>query len=76
MLDGLVRGGMVERRAADHDRRAVLVSLTPAGRDAVEAAGRHVDAARATVRDSLTPEEQEQAAALLRRLAAVVDERL
>ena len=76
MLDGLVRTGAVERRGAAHDRRSVLISLTPAGRDAVEAAAERVEAARATVRDSLTPAEQEQAAVLLRRLAAVVDERL
>jgi DNA-binding MarR family transcriptional regulator len=76
MLDALVRDGLAERRTADHDRRAVLVSLTDEGREAVEAAARHVDAARARVRDGLTADEQAQAAALLRRLAAVAEERL
>lgn len=76
MLDALVRDGRVTRRTADHDRRAVLISLTEEGRAAVEEAGRRVEAARARVRDSLTPAEQEQAAALLRRLAAVVEEQL
>ena len=76
MLDGLVRDGLAERRAAEHDRRAVMVSLTREGHAAVEAAAVQVDAARARVRDSLSPAEQAQAAALLRRLAAVVEERL
>jgi DNA-binding MarR family transcriptional regulator len=76
MLDGLVRSGVVERRSADNDRRAVLVTLTDRGRGAVETAAERVEAARAKVRDSLTPAEQVQAAALLRRLAAAVEERL
>jgi DNA-binding MarR family transcriptional regulator len=76
MLDALVRDGYVSRRTADHDRRAVLISLTAAGRRALEEAAEQVEAARARIRDSLTPAEQEQAAALLRRLAAVVEERV
>jgi len=76
MLDGLVRDGRVTRRTADHDRRAVLIALTEDGRAAVDEAGRRVEAGRARIRDSLTPAEQEQAAALLRRLAAVVEEQL
>jgi DNA-binding MarR family transcriptional regulator len=76
MLDALVRDGLATRRPAEHDRRAVLIGLSPGGRTAVEEAATLVDAARARVRDSLTPEEQEQAAALLRRLAAAVEEQL
>jgi DNA-binding MarR family transcriptional regulator len=76
MLDALVRDGLVTRRPAEHDRRAVLVGLTADGRTATNAAAKLVEAARARIRDSLTPEEQEQAAALLRRLAAAVEERL
>jgi DNA-binding MarR family transcriptional regulator len=76
MLDGLVRDGIVERTPAEHDRRVVLVSLTAAGREAVHAAAERVAAARARVRDQLTPAEQEQAAALLRRLATIVESQL
>ena len=76
MLDGLVRDGIAVRGSAAHDRRAVMISLTSEGRDAVEAAARRVAAARARVRDGLSPAEQEQAAALLRRLTAVVEEQL
>ena len=76
MLDALVRDGLVTRRPAVHDRRAVLIALTGAGREAVREAGRRVEEVRARVRDQLTPREQEEAAALLRRLAAVVEEQL
>ena len=36
MIDRLVNKGLVERRQDQVDRRAVVCSLTPAGRDAVE----------------------------------------
>jgi DNA-binding MarR family transcriptional regulator len=35
-LDGLVQRGLVERRESDRDRRAKLVRLLPAGRDALD----------------------------------------
>jgi DNA-binding MarR family transcriptional regulator len=76
MLDALVRDGLATRRPAEHDRRAVLVGLSAEGRSAVDNAAKLVEAARARVRDSLSVEEQEQAAALLRRLAAAVEERV
>ena len=76
MLDVLVRDGIARRGTAVHDRRAVMITLTPAGREAVETAAERVAAARARIRDSLTPEEQEQAARLFRRLTAVVEEQL
>ena len=52
------------------------VALTEGGRDAVATAGRQVAERRARVRDQLSPEEQAQAAALLRRLAAVLEDEL
>jgi DNA-binding MarR family transcriptional regulator len=76
MLDGLVRDGVAERRASAHDRRVVLVSLTRSGRATVRAAAERVGAARARVRDHLTPAEQAQASALLRRLATIVEDEL
>ena len=76
MLDALVRDGLAERTPAEYDRRVVLVSLTAAGREAVQAAAGRVAAGRARVRDHLTPTEQEQAAVLLRRLAAIVEDQL
>ena len=76
MLDALVREGVVARTPCEDDRRVVRVALTDGGRDAVATAGRQVAERRARVRDQLSPEEQAQAAALLRRLAAVLEDEL
>jgi len=76
MLDALVREGVVARTPCEDDRRVVRVALTEGGRDAVAIAGRQVAERRARVRDQLSPEEQAQAAALLRRLAAVLEDEL
>ena len=76
MLDCLARDGYVERRHSESDRRSVLVSLTPHGRAAAEAAHEHVSAWRARVFESLEPEEREQAARLLSRLSQVLEEQL
>jgi DNA-binding MarR family transcriptional regulator len=40
LVNTLERDGLVERRQADHDRRAVRLSLTPAGHDAITSAFR------------------------------------
>jgi DNA-binding MarR family transcriptional regulator len=74
MLDGLVRAGFVERSAADHDRRVVLVGLTAAGEEALTARRARVAAARRRIQAKLTPAEREQAAVLLQRLAEAVEE--
>jgi DNA-binding MarR family transcriptional regulator len=76
MLDCLARDGYVERRHSETDRRAVLVSLTPSGRTAVEAAHEQVDAFRRRVFEALDPAERGQAAALLNRLTTVLEEQL
>lgn len=76
MLDCLARDGHVERRHSETDRRAVLVSLTPSGRAAVEAAHEQVTAWRRRIFESLEPGEREQAAALLTRLTAVLEEQI
>ena len=76
MLDALVRDGLAERTPCRDDRRVVHIGLTEAGRGAVAEAAERVAAARARVREQLTPDEQEQAAALLRRLAGIVETQL
>ena len=76
MLDCLARDGHVERRHSETDRRAVLVSLTPSGGAAVEAAHEQVTAWRRRVFESLEPAEREQAAALLHRLTEVLEEQI
>jgi DNA-binding MarR family transcriptional regulator len=74
MLDCLARDGFVTRKHSETDRRAVLVTLTPAGSDAIEAAYEHVEAFRRRVFEALEPEEREQAAVLLARLSQVFEE--
>ena len=76
MLDCLERDGYVVRRHSEEDRRAVLVSLTPSGRVALQAAHQQVSAWRRRVFESLEPGEREQAAALLTRLNAALEEQL
>jgi MarR family transcriptional regulator for hemolysin len=76
MLDGLDRDGLVTRSPSATDRRCVIVDLTPAGRTALERTEAALVAGRARIAGSLTEEEREQAAALLRRLAVVVEEQL
>src|ERR1700742_437002 len=74
MLDCLARLGYVLRRHSEEDRRVVLVSLTPAGASAVEDAHAVALDYRRRVFESLSPEDRERAAPLLRRLAAVMEE--
>jgi DNA-binding MarR family transcriptional regulator len=76
MLDCLARDGYIERRHSETDRRAVLVSLTPSGRIAVQAAHEQASAWRRRVFESLEPAEREQAAALLNRLSEVLEEQM
>jgi DNA-binding MarR family transcriptional regulator len=76
MLDCLARDGYVERRHSEADRRSVLISLTPSGRIAVQAAHEQVSAWRRGVFEALEPAEREQAAALLNRLSQVIEEQL
>ena len=74
MLDSLERDGRLTRRHSEADRRAVLIALTPSGRDAVDAAHAEVTAWRRRVFKALEPAEREQAAALLIRLSEVMEE--
>jgi len=76
MLDCLARDEYVLRRHSETDRRAVLVTLTPAGRIELEAAHGRIAEWRRRIFESLEPEEREQAAALLTRMAAVMEESL
>jgi DNA-binding MarR family transcriptional regulator len=64
VVDGLVGAGLLERRPLPRDRRVIVLSLTPAGREAL------VQAERA-YRDRLAPllEEISDPTALLRALA-------
>src|SRR5262245_60021785 len=74
IVDGLLERGWVSRVADPTDRRAVVISVTEAGRSALAKKEREYLAHRRRVADALDPHEQEVAAGLLRRLAAVIEE--
>ena len=76
MLDCLARDEYVLRRHSQTDRRAVLVTLTPAGRAALESAHEQILDFRRRIFESLAPEDREHAAALLTRMAAAMEEHL
>jgi DNA-binding MarR family transcriptional regulator len=74
MLDGLERQGVVERRPSTEDRRSVTVQLTARGRTVLERKRKLVEAKRQAVYESLEPGDREDAARLLRALAAAIEE--
>jgi DNA-binding MarR family transcriptional regulator len=69
-LDRLERAGLVERRPDPNDRRGKLIALTAAGRRVIdETITRHV-ANEEQLLSVLTPTEQQELDALLRKLIA------
>jgi MarR family transcriptional regulator, organic hydroperoxide resistance regulator len=74
IVDGLLDRGFVSRVEDPTDRRAVVISLTPSGRAALNTKEREYAAGRKRIAAALDPHEQEVAAELLRRLAAVIEE--
>jgi DNA-binding MarR family transcriptional regulator len=74
MLDGLTRAGTVTREHSSADRRVVKVRLTAKGRRLVRAKLETVSTKRRSIYDSLSAREREQAVALLKRLAAAIEE--
>jgi DNA-binding MarR family transcriptional regulator len=74
MLATLERDELVERRACAGDRRVVHIALTAEGRRSVERKRERIRARRAEIFASLEPEERRQAARILERLAAAIEE--
>ncbi|MEW1656373.1 MarR family transcriptional regulator [Streptomyces sp. NPDC093707] len=70
------REGLVVRRPGEGRPRTVLVELTPAGHDLVESTVDQVLGREAELLQSLSPEQQEQLAGLLRLLLKDVQHRL
>ncbi|MGH2985873.1 MAG: MarR family winged helix-turn-helix transcriptional regulator [Solirubrobacterales bacterium] len=73
-LDGLERDGIVERRPSSEDRRSVTVHLTAAGHRLLKRKRDLVARKRRAVYESLEPADRERAPALLRALAAAIEE--
>jgi len=78
VIDGLERRGLVEREPDPGDRRAWLVSVTPAGKDLVDPIDAIDRELRAELRLDISRSERQQLAALLLRLqgnlARILDE--
>jgi MarR family transcriptional regulator, organic hydroperoxide resistance regulator len=74
MVDVLLERRLVVRVDDPLDRRAVLISLTPKGREALAAKLREYDAVRRRIASAFEPDEQRIATDLLRRLADVIEE--
>ena len=74
MLDGLERKGLVVRERCERDRRAVRLSLTSPGVDAVRAQRRRQLALRRAIFESLDARERRMAAQVLERLARAFEE--
>jgi DNA-binding MarR family transcriptional regulator len=74
MLAGLERDAFVERHACTRDRRVVRVVLTPEGEDRMTRKRDRMQARHEELFRSLEPGERAQAARLLHRLAAAIEE--
>ena len=74
MLAGLERDALVERRACTRDRRVVRVGLTETGAERMARKRERIQARNEELFRSLEPGERAQAARLLERLAAAIEE--
>ncbi|GAA3660932.1 MarR family transcriptional regulator TamR [Nocardioides ginsengisoli] len=72
-VDRLTTRGLVERHPDPSDRRGVLVRLTPEGKDAVDSAFAALLDAERELLTGLADGDQEELAALLRRLLVPFD---
>lgn len=68
IIDNLERAGLVTKERDAHDRRAILVALTPAGREKIEAAIPLHVAEVERIMSALSVEEQKTLQNLLRKL--------
>ncbi|MBV9004265.1 MAG: MarR family transcriptional regulator [Solirubrobacterales bacterium] len=74
MLDGLAAHGLVARVRSDRDRRVVLTSLTPRGRDLVEERRARIEPRYRAAMAEFNDQELLAAAAVLDRLRGLFDE--
>jgi DNA-binding MarR family transcriptional regulator len=72
-IDRLVARGLVERGTDPNDGRGILVQMTPAGLDRVDAAIARLVDAEAGLLSSLSAADQERLASLLRKLSLGFD---
>jgi DNA-binding MarR family transcriptional regulator len=72
LVDTLERAGLVERARSRADRRTVLISLTPAGRERLERKQRQLARRRRLLYERLEPGEREASERLLRHLTELI----
>jgi DNA-binding MarR family transcriptional regulator len=73
-IDRLVERGLVERRTDPNDGRGILVVMTDAGRERVDAAISMLLAAESELLERLSAADQERLSGLLRKLSLDFDE--
>ena len=74
-LDRLEKAGLVQRIPDEHDRRAVQIEITDAGRELYERTVDTQAAKEAIIADALTGDQQDQLNDLLRRLMLAFERR-
>ncbi len=73
-INRLESRGLVSRAQAAHDRRGVIVTLTEQGFKVLEEAVKHHLAAEAELANTLTSDEQQQVAALLKKMLVAIED--
>jgi DNA-binding MarR family transcriptional regulator len=73
MLDQLEGSGVIERRRSERDRRQVIVSLTDAGHETLEAKRAKLERRTAEVLAPYSEEELDAAVRVMRSLAGLLD---
>jgi DNA-binding MarR family transcriptional regulator len=74
MIDALEREGMIERQRSETDRRVTTITMTAKGREMFAAKQARIEARRDEMFRSLSAEERDHAARLLRRMAGLMEE--
>lgn len=74
LVDCLERDGVLRRDRSTSDRRSVLVSLTEAGRERMQAKHRELAGRRRGLYERLEPEERAVSERLLRHLAQMLEQ--
>jgi DNA-binding MarR family transcriptional regulator len=67
-IDGLEAAGLVQRERDPSDRRGVIVTMTPKGRSVTDRAVTAIAASEQRVLGHLSPDDQDELNALLRRI--------
>lgn len=73
-VEGLVRAGMVYRETSPHDRRSVVLRLTPLGTEKTESINQLCDEFYRAVLDGIHPDRHESLAEAIETVAGILSE--